>query len=117
MHGRVLDARHAHLKLRGPHLAITCALHQILKHGCTTSTQQLIHLQCRWVECMSMDACAAMGEHRREHTRERSDGQAQMAECGSATRDALRGILRESDLLVERDTSGIRFTIRAPALF
>ena len=80
MHGRVLDARHAHLKLRGPHLAITCALHQILKHGCTTSTQQLIHLQCRWVECMSMDACAAMGEHRREHTRERSDGQAQMAE-------------------------------------
>ena len=27
-----------------------------------------------------MDACAAMGEHRREHTRERSDGQAQMAE-------------------------------------
>ena len=52
-----------------------------------------------------MDACAAMGEHRREHTRERSDGQAQMAECGSATRDALRGMLRESDLLFEHSRS------------
>ena len=119
MHGRVLDARHAHLKLRGPHLAITCALHQILKHGCTTSTQQLIHLQCRWVECMSMDACAAMGEHRREHTRERSDGQAQLAEnrpnagVQHTTRSA--AYLRESGSSSSASKYALLMTKMAPA--
>ena len=95
MHGR---SRDAHLKLRDPLLAITCALQQIVKHCCTTSMQQ------------KLDSPAVPVGGVYEHGRLCSDGRAQTrayaraqrrastngrepSECGSATRDALIGIL------------------------
>ena len=78
MHGR---SRDAHLKLRDPLLAITCALQQIVKHCCTTSMQQKVDSPAVPVGGVyEHGRLCSDGRHRREHTRERSDGQAQMAE-------------------------------------
>ena len=75
MHGR---SRDAHLKLRDPLLAITCALQQIVKHCCTTSMQQKLDSPAVPVGGVyEHGRLCSDGRHRREHTRERSDGQAQ----------------------------------------
>ena len=123
-----LDARHAREKPRctpqadrsapGNHVCYTAgceaSLHDVDKN------RNLIHLQCQWVECMSMDACAAMGEHRREHTRERSDGQAQLAEnrpnAGVPHTDALSAAyLRESGSSSSASKYALLMTKMAPA--
>ena len=78
MHGR---SRDAHLKLRDPLLDITCALQQIGKHCCTTSMQQKLDSPAVPVGGVyEHGRLCSDGRHRREHTRERSDGQAQLAE-------------------------------------
>ena len=117
MHGR---SRDAHLKLRDPLLDITCALQQIEKHCCTTSMQQKLDSPAVPVGGVyEHGRLCSDGRHRREHTRERSDGQAQLAEnrpnAGVPHTDALSAAyLRESGSSSSASKYALLMTKMAP---